>query len=104
MAKYRYSVNPKLNALLQDIEDDLMSMEETSEVCISEMKRYQIAFPNEPDYNIAQYGRLLVSAYQVRQLNQSCGYAPSKLSDDKIWHKYLQQVGVVVRTILKNQK
>ncbi len=52
MAKYRYSVNPKLNALLQDIEDDLMSMEETPEVCISEMKRYQRAFPNEPDITL----------------------------------------------------
>lgn len=104
MAKYRYSINPKLNALLQGIEDDLMSMEDTPEVCINEMKRYKREFPHEPDYNLAQYGRLLVSAYQVRQFSQSCGYAPDKRSDDKVWLTYLQQVGAVVRTILKNNK
>lgn len=100
----KYSVNPKLNAVLQSIEDDLFSMEESKEICLSEMKRYMREFPNEPDYNLAQYGRLLVSSYQVRELYEACGYVPDKRSDDKVWRTYLEQVGYVVRQIIQNNK
>lgn len=98
----KYSKNNKLNNLLLSIEDDLLSMEDTKEIAISEMKRYMKAFPKEPDYNIAQYGRLLISSYQVRELLTSCGYAEQRVSDDEIWERYKRQVGYVARQIISN--
>lgn len=101
MAKYKYSVNPKLNAFLQGIEDDLMEWCDTPEESINEMKRYKRTFPHELDYNIAQYGNLLVSSYQVEEYRRSCGYSPKPHDCDEVWEKYKQAVGAVVRTILK---
>ena len=100
----KYSKNIKLNNLLLSIEDDLLSMEDTKEIAISEMKRYMKAFPMEPDYNIAQYGKLLISSYQVRELLTSCGYAEQRVSDDEIWERYKRQVGYVARTIINSLK
>lgn len=96
----KYSKNRKLNDLLLSIEEDLLSMEEPKELAISEIKRYMKAFPKEPDYNIAQYGNLLVSSYQVRELLTSCGYAEQRVSDDEIWERYKRQVGYVARQIV----
>ncbi len=100
----KYSKNRKLNDLLLSIEEDLLSMEDNREIAISEMKRYMKAFPKEPDYNIAQYGRLLISSYQVRELMTSCGYAEQRVSDDEIWERYKHQVGYVARQIISNLK
>ena len=100
----KYSKNRKLNDLLLSIEEDLLSMEDNKEIAISEMKRYMKAFPKEPDYNIAQYGRLLISSYQVRELMTSCGYAEQRVSDDEVWERYKHQVGYVARQITKSLK
>ena len=100
----KYSKNRKLNDLLLSIEEDLLSMEDNKEIAISEMKRYMKAFPKEPDYNIAQYGRLLISSYQVRELMTSCGYAEQRVSDDEVWERYKRQVGYVARQITKSLK
>ena len=103
----KYSNNPKLQKYLQSIEDDLMSMEASSEKSIAIMRHYRESFPKEPDHNIVQYGRLSVSLYQIRQRQVECGYsakAVARCSDDAIWSKYLQQVGSVVREILQNTK
>lgn len=100
----KYSKNRKLNDLLLSIEEDLLSMEDNREIAISEMKRYMKAFPKEPDYNIAQYGRLLISSYQVRELLTSCGYAEQRVSDDEIWERYKHQVGYVARRIINSLK
>lgn len=99
----KYSNNPKLQRYLQSIEDDLMSMEAVPEKSIRVMLHYKESFPKEPDYNIAQYGRLLVSPCQIRRRMAECGYSEksaARRSDDDIWSKYLQQVGSVTRTIL----
>lgn len=100
----KYSKNNKLNNLLLSIEDDLLSMEDNKEIAISEIKRYMKNFPKEPDYNIAQYGRLLISSYQVRELMTSCGYAEQRVSDDEIWERYKHKVGYVARQITKSLK
>lgn len=50
----RFSINPKLNNALSRIAEDL------NEYGIDEVKRYMREFPRESDYNIAQYGNLLV--------------------------------------------
>lgn len=100
----KYSKNRKLNDLLLSIEEDLLSMEDNREIAISEIKRYMKAFPKEPDYNIVQYGRLLISSYQVRELLTSCGYAEQRVSDDEIWERYKHQVGYVARRIINSLK
>lgn len=87
-----YSKNKKLNNLLLDIEEDL------KELGIEEVKHYMEEFPNEIDYNIAQYGNLLVYYSQVRDFYKRHDYkCIDKMSDTKLWETYKRQVGYVAR-------
>lgn len=99
--KIKYSVNPKLNSLLIKIQEQLLHKGNSSEESIQIIRRYKESFPKEPDYNIAQYGGMCISAWDVRNMLKSCGYAPNKRSDDKVWRKYLEQVGFVTRRLLR---
>ena len=67
---------------------------------INEIKRYKKTFYNEPDYNIAQYGNLLISYYEVRELYNTVGLDTTNLDDDKVWENYKKDVGIVVRKII----
>ena len=62
------------------------------------------AFPDEIDYNIAQYGNVLVYYYQVRELYKDCGYCSKWLlnenNNDAVWHNYRRIVGIVAREII----
>ena len=92
-----YSKNQKLNKVLNSIEQDLLSMG------LDEVKRYYKEFKKEPDYNIAQYGNLLVYYNQIYDFYRKCGYkSTDKFSPAKIWQTYLQQVGYVTRYLLNN--
>lgn len=92
-----YSKNKKLNSVLNAIEEQL------KEYGLDEVKRYYKEFPNEPDYNIVQYGNLLIYYNQIYKLYENCGYkSTNKYSPDKIWAVYLRQVGYIVRELLKN--
>ena len=62
------------------------------------MKHYYDEFKYETDYNIAQYGNLLVYYYQVQEMYQNNGYK-TKFSDTKAWETYKRQVGYVVRQL-----
>ena len=94
----KYSINNKLNKVLTEIENDLLEME------ISEVKRYYQSFPKEVDYNIAQYGNLLIGYYEVYDLYRNCGYkSTDKMSNDKIWELYKRQVGYVTRCLVTNK-
>ena len=87
-----YSKNKKLQKLLTNIEEDL------KELGIEEVKHYMESFPNEIDYNIAQYGSVLVYYSDVRKLYKDCGYKTmDNWSDQKIWETYKRQVGYVAR-------
>lgn len=98
----KYSELPNLDKVLVSIEESIWDIYKTKEECLNELKRYAKAFPHEPDYNVAQYGRLLVSSYQVREMYNECGYKPkSELNDDQIWELYLHQVGHVVKQLIK---
>ena len=93
----KYSKNKKLNTLLQNIEKSLIDLG------INEIKRYYNEFKNYSDYNIAQYGNLLIYYVDIRDLYIECGYSNStinKMSDSKIWETYKRQVGYVVRKLL----
>lgn len=87
-----YSKNKKLNNLLLNIEEQLKYLG------IDEVKHYMEEFPNEIDYNIVQYGNLLVYYSQVREFYAQNGYkCIDKMSDAKLWETYKRQVGYVAR-------
>lgn len=93
---YKYSKNRKLEQLLNTIEYEIKCG-----LSDEDIKRYYNEFKKEIDYNIAQYGNVLVYHYEVRCLYRECGYKSiEKISDDKLWEIYRRQVGYVVRKIL----
>lgn len=94
----KYSKNVKLNTVLNEIEEQLNYFE------LPEIARYMKDFPNEPDYNIAQYGNMLVYYWEIRKMYINAGYKTfeyNKISDSKMWEIYKRQVGYVARQIMK---
>lgn len=90
----KFSKNQKLNKVLTSIYDSLQ------ELGVEEVKRYYNNFNNEIDYNIAQYGNLLIYHYQVRELYKEYK-SLVKISDTELWNIYKRQVGYVARLMLK---
>ena len=91
----KYSRNNKLNTLLTEIEKQLL------EFGIDEVKIYFGEFKREIDYNIAQYGNLLVYYNDIYNFYRDCGYKTTdKFSTDKIWGTYKRQVGYVARMLM----
>ena len=100
----KYSVNPNLNAVMNSIEKQLLSKGKDKQESIQIIKRYIKSFPKEPDYNLAQHGGMLVSPYDVRELNIKCGYSAvvqNRISDGRVWNEYLLRVGRVAKELLK---
>lgn len=94
-----YSKNAKLNKVLNEIADSLLEMG------LDEVMRYYKEFPHEPDYNIAQYGNLLVYYSDIYNFYRNCGYkSTDKFSADKIWEIYKRQVGYIVRELIYDTK
>ena len=94
----KYSKNVKLNTVLNQIEEHLNYLE------LSEIERYMKEYPYEPDYNIAQYGNMLVYYGEIRKMYINAGYKTfenNKISDFKMWEIYKRQVGYVARQIIK---
>ena len=91
----KFSKNQKLNNVLTSIYEDLQ------ELGLEEVKRYYNEFSNEIDYNIAQYGNLLVYHYQVRELYKEYKTL-ANVSDTYLWDIYKRQVGYVARLMLKD--
>ena len=90
-----FSKNKKLNGVLNDI------LESLQEMGIEEVARYYNEFNNEIDYNIAQYGNLLIYYADVKELYRRNGYTSlDKMSDHKVWDIYKRQVGYVARTLI----
>ena len=94
--KNKYSKNKKLNEVLSRIESQLL------ELGLDEVEHYKESFPNEIDYNIAQYGSVLVYYSDVKKMYRDCGYKSlEKMSDEKVWEIYKRQVGYVARELTK---
>ena len=94
----KYSKNVKLNTVLNQIENDLI------QVGVPEIKRYMKYFSNEPDYNIAQYGNMLIYYAEIREMYINAGYKSfkgNKISDSSMWNFYKSQVGYVARELMK---
>lgn len=91
----KYSKNKKLNSVLMEIEEQLL------ELGIEEVKRYKNEFKNEIDYNIAQYGNLLIYYEDIKDMYNNAGYKSMRnYSDTKIWEIYKRQVGYITRKLL----
>ena len=91
----KYSKNNKLNKVLMKIESDLL------EIGINEVKRYYNEFRNEVDFNIVQYGNMLIYYNDIYNFYRSCGYkSTDKMSTNKIWDLYKNQVGYVTRKLI----
>lgn len=100
----RYSINPKLNKCLNGIENSLLSMLDTKEESIKQIRAYVNNFRNESDYNIAQYGNIICCYPELRDFYRSCGYKTTeKMSNEKLWATYLHQVGYVARQLVRTQ-
>ena len=91
----KYSRNNKLNKVSTEIEKDLLDLG------INEIRRYYNEFKNEVDYNIAQYGNMLIYYDDVYNFYRSCGYKTTdKMTTNKIWDLYKNQVGYVAKKII----
>ena len=100
MKTFRFSVNPKLNGVLNEVYNDLLTIHDTEEESRKEIKRYYDSFPRERDFNIAQYGNVLIYYWQVRELYKRHGYkSVVKRSDSHVWEQYLCWVGYVARMV-----
>lgn len=95
----KFSKNVKLNTVLMGIYEDLQ------ELGINEIKRYYNDYKFEPDFNIAQYGNMLIYFYDIREFYKNAGYKSiEKMSDGKVWEIYKRQVGYVARKMLLEEK
>ena len=100
----KYSKNAKLNNLLLNIEGQLLSIQDTPEESLNEIKSYACSFNSEIDYNLAQYGNLLVYYSEVREFYTKMGYKFDKYSDLKVWEIYKKQVGFVANQLIKSHE
>ena len=94
----KYSKNAKLDNVLNQIENQLTYLE------LPEIARYMQDYPNEPDYNLVQYGNMLIYYWEIRKMYIKAGYKSfmdNRISDNKMWEIYKRQVGYVARQIMK---
>lgn len=92
----KLSKNAKLNNVLNSIYDDLM------ELGIEEVKRYYNEFKYETDYNLYQYGNVLIYNDDIRELYKEYK-SLKKASMDKIIEIYKRQVGYIARMMILGQ-
>ena len=96
----KLSRNQKTNALYNAIYEDLMES-----LGVDEIKRYRNEFRYESDWNIVEYGNLLVYYSDIYALYRNCGYkSTDKMSPDKIWEAYKRSVRHVAWEILRGVK
>lgn len=98
-----FSRNKKYDAYLSGIKEQLLTIHDTPEESMSEIRHYMEMFPNEIDFNLAQYGNMLIYYDDVRDFMRECGYAEStirKMSNDQIWEAYKRNVGYVARELV----
>lgn len=94
----KLSDNKKLNAILINIYEGLQ------ELGIEDVKRYYNEFNNELDYNIVQYGNLLIYYDDIRELYKNNNYKYAEtMTNEQIWQTYKMHVRKVVKIIMENE-
>lgn len=101
MKSIKFSKNQKLNFVLNDIYFSLLEMCDSETESIQEIKRYKGDFPNELDYNLYQYGNLLVYNDQIKAL-YSDYKSLQNVSISKLIEIYKRQIRYVANYILDN--
>lgn len=100
MKTFTFSYNKKLNGALNEIYSDLLEISDNEELSRKEVRRYFDEWKREPDYNLAQYGNLLIYYWDVREFYKRHGYkSMDRMSDQKVWKIYMSQVGYVARLL-----
>lgn len=105
--KPEFSANKKLEKLLKSIKDNMLnSMGATKKEAIEQIRYYAKNFPRETDYNIVQYGNLLIYYGDVRDMYKKAGYGSTidRMNDDKLWETYKRQAGYVARYLMNKYK
>lgn len=96
----KYSKNNKLNGVLNEIREDLLSIHDTEAESLSEIAHYRREFPNEVDFNLVQYGNMLIYYDDIRALYERHGYkSMARKTDTQVWETYKRQVGYVAKTL-----
>ena len=96
----KYSNNKKLNGVLNEIREDLLHIHDTEDESRKEIAHYKRGFPREVDFNLVQYGNLLIYYSDIRAMYARHGYKSiDRMSDAQVWETYKRQVGYVARTI-----
>lgn len=97
-----YSKNAKLNKVLNEIREQLLSIHDTENESLQEIKRYVDYFGfdyKHLDYFIYEHGNVLVYNYQIRELYKEYKSLKSA-SIDKLIEIYKRQVGCMARQLL----
>lgn len=97
----KFSKNQKLNFVLNDIYFSLLEMCDTEKESIQEIKRYKDNFPKELDFNLYQYGNLLIYNDQIKNLYSEYK-SLENVSINKLIETYKRQVRYVANYILAN--
>ena len=85
--------------------EQLKSIHDTEQESLREVSRYYKSFPREVDYNLVQYGSLLVYYDQVREFYKECRLPNvDKMSDNELWERYRRDVGYVVRLLVSMRR
>lgn len=101
MESIKFSKNAKLNNVLNNIYTDLIQMRDTESESIQEIKHYKDSFPKETDFNLYQYGNLLIYNNEIENLYSE--YKSLKnVSIDKLIGIYKRQIRYVANYILSN--
>lgn len=101
MKQITYSTNRKTNNLLCAIQDQLLKMCDTEQSSLDEIRHYMTDYPQEPDYNIADHGNLMVYYVDIRKMYLDCGYKSlNRVSNDAIWQIYRSNVGYVATRLV----
>lgn len=98
-----YSKNAKLNRVLNEIREQLLSIHDTENESLQEIKRYVDYFGfdyKHLDYFIYEDGNVLVYNYQIRELYKEYKSLESA-SIEKLIDIYKRQVGYMARELLK---
>ena len=81
--------------------EQLKHIHDTEQDSLNEVRHYAKEFPKEEDFNLAQYGSLLVYYVQVRRFYKSCEYPRlNELNDSDLWEIYKKDVGYVATRVM----
>ena len=96
MKKRRYVIN--------DIKERILNRHASLVDTVDKLRSYKKEHRREPDYNYAQYGNLIISHYDVRELYRRAGYKVCNYSDYKLWQMYLYATGDAIDELLNFKK